>query len=418
MTAIITEPTKTTEPALADLAITATGTEWLRKLAAVGAAVCSRPPVPILSFIVLECNRGKATLTGYDYSTSAVVKLNHEPVGTLRNSKALAPHSWLVRTIRVLTARKRDIPVTVASKTLLGRPMITVTAAGFTIPRLHDAPLSEYPNLPAHGELDTFELDREVLAAALDRASVSASHDETLPILTAIEMQSHGRLLTLQATDRYRLSSETLKLTKEVQDFRFLLPAKTWKAVAKHLNGEKVTLGVLVSGDVHGKDGGRASVHLSSGDSAFTLTGVMGDYPKIKSLFDLDFGMTLEVNRRDLIDQAIVARELSDYNEPALLKIGPSSVTLAPSFAEGGCEAATPILSTVTANIEAQDTAAYNPQFLLEALKAINAEVVRFAFYNMVKPTCISPVAAKGDTPSTYRHLLMPVRLPNRVGGE
>ncbi|MFJ4026051.1 hypothetical protein ACIPWF_00655 [Paenarthrobacter sp. NPDC089989] len=415
MTATITEPTTTTEPALADLAITATGTEWLRKLAAVGAAVSIRPPVPILSFIVLECNRGKATLTGYDYSTSAVVKLNHEAVGTLHNSKALAPHSWLVRTIRVLTARKRDIPVTVAAKTLLGRPMITVTAAGFTIPRLHDVPLSEYPELPAHGELDTFDLDRDVLAAAMDRAAIAASFDDTLPILTAIEMQTSGRSLTLQSTDRYRLSSETLKLTKEVQDFRFLLPAKTWKAVARHLNGEKVTFGVLLSGDVHGKDGGRSGVHLTSGDCSFTLTGVLGDYPKIKSLFDLDFGMTLEVNRRDLIDQVIVARELNDYNEPGLLKIGPSAVTLAPSFAEGGSEVATPILLADTTNIVAPDIAAYNPQFLLDALKAINTDVVRFSFHNMVKPTCISPVAAKGDKASTYRHLLMPVRLPNRT---
>ncbi|MGO4143693.1 hypothetical protein AB4Y77_01295 [Paenarthrobacter sp. YAF11_1] len=418
MTIIATKPTTTTEPALADLEITATGTEWLRKLAAVGAAVSSRPPVPILSFVVLECRRGKATITGYDYSTSAVVKLNHEAIGTLHNAMALAPHSWLVRTIRVLTERKRDIPVTVAAKTLLGRPMITVTAAGFTIPRLHDVPLSEYPPLPAHGELDAFDIDRAELAGALDRATIAASKDDTLPILTAIEVQAKGKSLTLQATDRYRLSSETLKLSREVAEFRFLLQASTWKAIAKHLNGEKVTVGVLVSGDVHGKDGGRSTVHLSSGDCAFTLNGVLGDYPKIRSLFDLDCGMQLDVNRRDLMDQVLVARELNDFNEPALLKIGPGSVTLSPTFSEGGSEAATPILLADTTNIDTADTAAYNPTFLYEALKAINAEVVRFSFHNMVKPTCISPVPAKGDKPSTYRHLLMPVRLPRTLDGE
>lgn len=420
MTATITEPTTTTEPALADLKVTATGTEWLRKLSAVGVAISSRPAVPILSFMVIECNRGKATLVGYDYSTTASARLNHEPVNALRNTKALIPFHWLVRTIRVLTNRKRDVPVTVESKDLLGRRLTTVTAAGYTIPFLHSVGLSEYPTIPSHGVLDAFDLDREDLAGALNRATVSASRDDTLPILTSIKLDCSGKKLTIHATDRYRLSAETLKLPRTVQEFSFLLQAASWKAMSKHLVAEKITVGVLAAADIANRIGGCETLNIGSGDVAFTLSPIGGDYPKIDSLFEAEYGQTLDVNRRDLLDQVLVARELNERNIPALVRIGPGSVSVSPSYHEGAEQAATPALLADTVNITEPATVAYNPHYLLDAINAIKTEAVRFSFFKLTKPVCISPVNEKGKKQGTYRHLLMPVRLPGDVlnGGE
>ncbi|MFJ4168517.1 hypothetical protein ACIPY3_03295 [Paenarthrobacter sp. NPDC089714] len=415
MTATTTEPTTTTETALADLTVTATGTEWLRKLAAVGVAVSSRPPVPVLSFMVVECSRGKATLAGYDYATTAVAKLNHEALGTLHNAKALVPFQWLVRTIRVLTARKRDIPVTVASKELLGQQMVTVTAAGYTIPYLHGIPLSEYPRLPEHGELDSFRLDRADLAGALDRATVAASKDDTLPLLTSIRLACSGKKLSVWATDRYRLSAETLQLPRTVQEFAFLLQAAQWKAMTKHLVGEEITVSVLAAGDIAGRSGGCETLHIGSGDVAFTLSPVGGDYPKLETLFAEVYTQTLSVNRRDLLDQILVARELNERNVPALVKIGPGSVSVSPNFHAGADHAATPVLLADTVNIDESATVGYNPHYLLDAIKSIKADAVRFSFFSLTKPTCITPAPEKGKKQSTYRHLIMPVRLPNDV---
>lgn len=419
MTAAITEPTTTTEPALADLKVTATGTEWLRKLAAVGVAISSRPAVPILSFMVIDCNRGKATLMGYDYSTTASVRLSHEPVNALRNAKALVPYQWLVRTIRVLTARKRDVPVTVESKDLLGQRLTTVTAAGYTIPWLHSFPFSEYPTIPEHGVLDVFNVDREELACALDRATVSASIDDTLPILTAMQLRCTGKKLTIHATDRYRLSAETLTLSRTVQEFTFLLRAATWKAMAKHLVGEKITVSVLASADIADRMGGCETLNIGAGDVAFTLSPTSGDYPKLDSLFEAEYGMTVDVNRRDLLDQVLVAKELNERNIPALVKIAPGSISVSPSFHEGADQAATPVLLADTVNIEGPATVAFNPHYLLDGIRATKADVVRFSFFTLTKPLCLSPAPEKGKKASTYRYLLMPVRLPNDIlGGE
>lgn len=421
MTATITEPTTTTEPALADLAITATGTEWLRKLAAVGVVNTGRPAVTILSFVLLECSRGNATITGYDYETSAVVKMQHDSAGPLRNSKAIAPFSWLVRTIRVLTNRKRDVPVTVASRLLLGRPMITVTAAGYTIPLVHGAPVSEFPSLPEHAEVDSLAFDRDAFAGALDRVWIAASKDETLPILTAIQMECSGKSLTFRATDRYRLATESLKLPRFAQEFTFLLRAGAWKSMAKYLTGEKIYLRLLVTADVAGRPGGSYTLSLSSGDAAFTLTGIQGDYPKIGSLFADAYERTLEVNRRDLLDQVLVAKELNERNQPARITMTSESVTVAPDLHEGTEALATPQLQAATTGGSLWQESAMlgiNPHYLFEALRSTNAEAVRLSFNELHKPICITPVPSKDDKPSTYRHLVMPVRMPSTMGGE
>jgi DNA polymerase-3 subunit beta len=421
MTITATKPTTTTEPALADLEITASGTEWLRKLSAVGVVNTARPAVPILGFVLLECSRGNATVTSYDYVTSAVVKLKHEAIGPLRNTKAIAPFSWLVRTIRVLTNRKRDVPVTVASRLLLGRPMITVTAAGYTIPLVHAAPVSEFPSLPEHAEVDSLALDREELAGALDRVWIAASKDDTLPILTAIQLECSGKALTFRATDRYRLATETVQLPRAVQEFTFLLRAAAWKSMAKHLTGDKISLRVLVTADHAGRPGGSYTLSLSSGDAAFTLTGIEGDYPKIGTLFADSYERTLEVNRRDLLDQVLVAKELTEPRQPSRITMTSESVTVAPTLHEGSEALATPQLAAVTTGGgHWQDPAGLglNPHYLLEALRSTTAEAIRFSFNELHKPICITPVQGKDEKPSSYRHLIMPVRIPSTLGGE
>jgi DNA polymerase-3 subunit beta len=127
----------------------------------------------------------------------------------------------------------------------------------------------------------------------------------------------------------------------------------------------------------------------------------------------------VDVNRRDLLDQVMVARELNERNTPAIVKIGPGSISVSPNFHEGAEQAATPVLLADTVNIDESATVAYNPHYLHEAVRAMKADVVRFSIHSLTKPLCLSPVTEKGKSQGTYRHLIMPVRLPNDyLGGE
>ncbi|MCO4256493.1 DNA polymerase III subunit beta [Pseudarthrobacter cellobiosi] len=422
ITALATTDTTITRPApaLADLEVTATSKEWLRKLRAVGVAASNRPPIPILACVLVECRQGKATVSAYDYETSAVAKLQHEPTGRLKDAQALLPISWLVRTIQTITRRNPKAPVTLAAREMLGQRLLTVSAEGYTIPILNHYNVAEYPPLPEHAAFERFRMDRQVLVGALNRSLVAASTDDTLPILTSIEIQGAGKHLTMQATDRYRLSSERIATKQPVPEFRFLMKAAVWKAISRHLDGDQVKVGVLASADSPGRSGGGTALSLISGDLTYTLMGTGGEYPKLAALF-LDAAAThIEADRRDLIDQVSVTVDLNERNTPATIVMTSSTITIRPAIGEAPDAAVeTPALVAAGSIPEdATQAVAFNPAYLIAALRSIDAEKVRLSFQeSLAKPVCLTAGGVACGTKDTYRHLIMPVRLPQPLEG-
>ncbi|MET3349617.1 UNVERIFIED_ORG: DNA polymerase-3 subunit beta [Arthrobacter sp. UYEF1] len=423
ITALATTETITTPaPALADLEVTATSEEWLRKLRAVSVAASNRPPIPILACVLVECRQGKATVSAYDYETSAVAKLQHEPAGRLKDAQALLPLSWLVRTIRTITRRNPEAPVTLAAREMLGQRLLTVSAGGYTIPILNHYNVAEYPALPEHGAFDSFRMDRQTIVGALNRSLVAVSIDDTLPLLEVIEMQGDAKRLTLQATDRFRLSSERISApTKQaVPDFHFLMKAATWKAISRHLDGDQVTVGVLASTDSPGRSGGGTALSLTSGDLTYTLMGIGGEYPKIGGLF-MDTATTyIEADRRDLIDQVSVTVDLNERNTPATIVMSSRTITVRPALSDAPAAAVeTPALPAVGAVPDgATQAVAFNPAYLIAALRSIDAEKVRMSFQaSLNKAVCLTAGGVACGTKDTYRHLIMPVRLPETIEG-
>jgi DNA polymerase-3 subunit beta len=407
-----------TSTALADLKVTATSAEWLKKLRALNAAASSRPPIPILGCVLVECRRGVATLSAYDYETSAVAQLQHEPLGALKDSRALLPIAWLARTIRTITVRKPAALVTLAAKEMMGQRLLTVSAEGYTIPILNHYNVAEYPELPAHSEFEAFRIDRVTLASALNRSLVSASMDDTLPILTSIAIEGGGKHITLQSTDRYRLSSERITNKRPVPEFRFLLKSTTWKAIGRHLDGEQLTVGILASTDQIGRSGGRTSLSLTSGDLTYTLLGVDGDYPKIGSLFADTAERFIEADRRSLMDQVGVSVELNERNTPCTIVMSAAAITVRPSMPEVEAIETPALEATVSKAADWADNpgVGFNPQYLMDALRSVDSEKVRLSFTSLHKPMCVTGAGIACGTKDAYRHLIMPVRMPDRLG--
>ena len=57
-------------------------------------------------------------------------------------------------------------------------------------------------------------------------------------------------------------------------------------------------------------------------------------------------------------------------------------------------------------------TTGFNPQFLLDGLGALNTPLTRLSFTQPTKPAVLSPqTEPDGPDDSSYRYLLMPVRI-------
>src|ERR1700734_4037705 len=83
---------------------------------------------------------------------------------------------------------------------------VTCGAASFAVASL---PSAEYPELPELPQL-AGTADGGALATAIGQVTPAASRDDTLPMLTAVNVELDGATMTLAATDRYRLAVRDL----------------------------------------------------------------------------------------------------------------------------------------------------------------------------------------------------------------
>jgi DNA polymerase sliding clamp subunit (PCNA homolog) len=109
---------------------------------------------------------------------------------------------------------------------------VTVTCgpASFTLVTL---PVKEYPRLP---ELPLLAgtVDGGVLATAIGQVAPAASRDDTLPVITGVNVEIDEDSIRLVATDRYRLAIRELGWNPATRVVRHLLvPAKTLSDAAR-----------------------------------------------------------------------------------------------------------------------------------------------------------------------------------------
>lgn len=376
--------------------ITASAKDWIAALNFVAPAVSYRPPAPVLQCIHVDPGVGR--ITGFDYEVRAETHVN----GAEGQGKPfVASYSLLREAIMRTTKADRSVPVVVTAGKSSSGLFTTVSAAGYSIV-LESYDVEEFPSPVASKTTHKLEVSGRDLKATIQRVGIAASKDDTLPILTGIQFIHEGNKLSLLATDRYRLALGEVQTARKTKTaFTFLLKAKIADAVAKR---------ITASGDVTVRlvDGDKVRFDLPGGSIESLL--VDGDYPKIQSLFPSDCTLVFEVERVPLLNASLTAGALAERNTPAVLNFSEAGVQVA--FNVGLFDNSTsPLVLGVSAGIayEAIQTA-FNPAYLIPALKALTGECVRFSFRTPAKPALMTEAAGDG-----VKHLLMPVRLPSKV---
>ena len=194
----------------------------------------ARPSAPILAGMLLHLDDdGQLTVSAFDYEKSASSTLevsSGEPGTVLLSGRLLGE----------ITKALPDKPVTVTEDGT--RATLTCGASVFTLVLM---PSGEYPALPGMPDL-TGSVDAAEFAHAVAQVAVAAGRDDTLPALTGVKViaDRDAGLLTLVATDRYRLAVREVPYepSGSRRDLELLIPAHALTDVAKHLDGDRVSL--------------------------------------------------------------------------------------------------------------------------------------------------------------------------------
>ncbi|SDQ64307.1 DNA polymerase III, beta subunit [Thermostaphylospora chromogena] len=354
----------------------------------------TRPSVPVLAGMRLEVTDDqRLKLSGFDYEVSAEVTVELQ---TGEPGVVLVSGRLLAEITRALPAQPVDFVVDGP------KAVVTCGSARFTLLTM---PVEDYPSLPvmppAAGKVGS-----DVFASAVAQVAVAAGKDDTLPMLTGVRMEIEGDVVTLAATDRYRLAVRELKWQPDQPDFSAIamIPGKTLADTAKSLTtGAEVEIALSSTGGA-----GEGMIGFTSGGRRTTTRLLDPEFPKYRSLLPTEFSATAELATSAFVEAVKRVALVAERNTPVRLSFRGGEVVL-----EAGSGDEAQAVEVLPVNYEGEEIdIAFNHQFLLEGLGAIDSDVARMQFTTATKPAILTngkPV--DGDEVPDYRYLIMPIRL-------
>jgi DNA polymerase-3 subunit beta len=399
----------------------------------VARALPARAVLPVLTGLLLSAGQeeqpdqqnvgGFLTLSCFDYEVSARVRVRAE---VAEPGTVLVPGRLLVEIVRSLPQHPVDFaddPDGVS---------VTCGDAAFNLTPL---PLGEYPELPELPQLAGVA-DGAALAAAIAQVTPAASRDDTLPMLTAVNVELEGTTMTLAATDRYRLAVRDLEWSPEPgiagQDrISFLVPARTLGEAARMMShGDQVQVLLRQAGDAssegsgaHTTGGGaarggygaaEAMIGFESGDRRLTARLLAGEFVRYRSRFPEEFGCTADLPADAFTEAVRRVALVAERGTPVQLSFGPGRVTVG-AATQGQARARETVPADFTGD---EPSIAFSPQYLLDGVVAATTTHpdesappvarVRLRFTSPAKPAVITPAPGTG---SDFRYLVVPQRV-------
>jgi DNA polymerase III subunit beta len=351
-------------------------------------ALPARPTAPVLAGMRLDAG-DELTLSTFDYEVSAQATI---PVTADEPGTVLVSGRLLAEIVRSLPAK----PVDLATDGT--RTTVKCGSATFTLMLL---PAEEYPTLPAMPDT-VGTVGADTFSSAIHQVAIAAGRDDTLPALTGIRMEIAGDTLTMIATDRYRLAIRELRWNPGGGELNtaVLIPARVLGDTARALNG-----GAEVSISLAAEEGsaGDGIIGFEGAGRRTTTRLLSGEYPRIQQLLPTEYSAMAELPAAPFAEAVKRVALVAERNTPVRLSFSSGGVLL-----EAGTGDEAQASEAIEASYDGEDLQiAFNPQFLLDGIGAVDSDVARISFTSPTRPAVIT---GKGDAQPDYRYVLMPIR--------
>jgi DNA polymerase III subunit beta len=365
-------------------------------------ALPARPTVPVLAGIRLQA-ADHLVLSSFDYDVSAQATV---PVTTEQPGSALVSGRLLAEISRSLPAK----PVHITAEA--GRAVLTCGSATFTLLTM---PEEEYPALPemppAAGTVGS-----DAFATAVAQSATAAGRDDTLPALTGVRIEIDGDMLTMVSTDRYRLAVRELRWTPARPDLSaaVLVPARALVETARSLTSSaQVSIALALPGQDNGTGGvgglgatGDGMIGFEGSGRRTTTRLLSGEFPRHQSLLPKTVNAAAELPVSVLAESVRRVALVAERNTPVRLAFSAGQLVL-----EAGTGDEAQAEEVVEADFTGDDLSiAFNPQYLLDGLSAVDSDTVRISFTEPGKPALLTGKPGP-DGSQEFRYLLMPIRL-------
>lgn len=353
--------------------------------------VSTRPPMPILSNVLIEAddNRIYLTTTNLDLGIRCCLEAD------------VAEGGAVTLPVRKLSTIVRELPnIDVAFETTPGHQ--AKIASGGSNFKIMGIGKEEFPPLPTFAKERSFTLAQDQLATMIRNVAYAQSADESRYILNGVYFNFEGGKLSLVATDgrRLALTGRELEFPPE-QAGHLIVPAKTAGELLRLLDkGKEVTISFTerqVAFDIDTGEGESGMV----GNIYLVSKIVEGNYPNYQQVIPKETHQRVKLDR-ELFLQCVhrAALVVSDKGNSVRLKVTKNLLEITASSPDLGEAHESMAIPYDGPDIEA----AFNPHFLMDPLRALTKDEVFFELKDDLSPGVFKSL-------DDFMCIIMPLRL-------
>ncbi len=359
----------------------------LKGIQVVQNAVSNKNTLPILSHILIEAKKQELKLTATDLEIGVSIKVEGE---VIEEGAITVPAKKFSEIIKELPDQG-VINITIKKGQSIN---IESGKSFFRLIGLQKEDFPQLPDFPAHSSknAEIVKIPQKTLKSMIQLTSFAMSHDETRYVLNGLLFSLKDKTLKLVATDGRRLAfiekeiPETENIKKEV-----IVPMKTIQELNRNLADTGDVLFCFKENQLQ--------INLDS----ITITSrlIEGEYPNYEQVIPKKTKEEVKINTQDLLQATRRASILTNQDSQSIkMNIIKDRIIITKN---------TPELGEVREEIEVdykggELAIGFNPVFLIDVLKNLGEDSIRFGFVDPEKPA----VFKSGDS---YTYIVLPMQV-------
>ena len=354
--------------------------------------VASRSTMPILSNVLIEAEEEHISLTttNLDLGIRCRIKADVSDTGSI------------TLPVRKLATIVKELPVKEVFLETNKSNQAKITSGG-SLFKIMGIGSEEFPPLPTFENRKVFELSQDEIVNMLKSVSYAQSTDENRYILNGVYFNFVDEKLTLVATDGRRLGLTGLELeVSEENAGSLILPAKTVAELERLMGkGEKVSIAFndrQAAFEIGLDDAGDSGLV----DHLYLVSKIVeGNYPNYRQVIPKETEHRVKIERELMLECVHrAALVTSDKSNSVKIKISKNLLEISGQSTEYGESHESMAIAYDGPEVQV----AFNPQFLMEPLKALTKDEVFFEFKDELSPGLFK-------TLDNFICVIMPLRL-------
>ncbi|MBI4432359.1 MAG: DNA polymerase III subunit beta, partial [Candidatus Omnitrophica bacterium] len=344
----------------------------LRGIQAVQNAVSNKSTLPILSHILLESRKNELTLTATDLEIGVSIKVESD---VSEEGAVTVPARKFSEIIKELHPQN-PIHLSVKKNQSI---QIDSGKSYFRLMGLLKDEFPQLPEFPSQGSknADWVKLSQKTLKNMIQLTSFAMSHDESRYVLNGILFSFKDKGLKLVATDGRRLAIIE-KAMEEIGSFKkdVIIPMKTTQELSRNLGEEGDVMFCFKENQVQ----------MGLGSLFITSRLIEGEYPNYEQVIPKKTKEELKINTQDFLQAARRASILTSQDSQSIkinfIKDRMIITKNTPDVGEAHEE--------LEVDYKGGEFAiGFNPIFLIDVLKNIDAENIHLGLTDPEKPAII-----------------------------